>query len=86
VADGGRGRFEVPVEHEGIKISSVGPGDGAQIVVHPHLRKEGRVGKRLEDRAVQISAEVDLTPGFVAEPKPQRCSAYCAWKWSGWWS
>jgi hypothetical protein len=34
VADRGRGPLEVPVEHEGIKIGSVGPGDRAQIVVH----------------------------------------------------
>jgi hypothetical protein len=29
--------------------------------------KKARVGKRLEDRAVQISAHVDLTRGSVAE-------------------
>ena len=61
--DEARGRLEVPVQHEWIEIGAVGPGDGAELIVHPHLREEIRIAQRLEDRAVQLSGEIERRAG-----------------------
>jgi hypothetical protein len=45
------GRLEVAVQHKGIEISTVGPHDGPQVVVHANLRKEVGVGKWLKHSA-----------------------------------
>jgi hypothetical protein len=82
--DEARGRLEVPVQHEWIEIGAVGPDDGAEFVVHPHLREEARIGQRLEDRAVQLPGEIDIAAAAVAEAQPElvvaqhlyRCHGY----------
>jgi hypothetical protein len=66
-----RGRLEVPVQHERIEVGSVGPHDGAQLVVHLHLSEIAGIGQRLEDGAVQLPAEIDVACAAVAEAKPE---------------
>lgn len=66
-----RGRLEVPVQHERIEVGSIGPRDGAQLVVYPHLRKVVGIGQRLEHRAMQLPCEIDVACAAVAEAKPQ---------------
>jgi hypothetical protein len=65
------GRLEVPVQYEWIEIGAVGPDDSAEFVVHPHLREEGRIAQRLEDRAMQLSGEIDVAPTAVAEAESE---------------
>lgn len=67
MVDEARSGLEVPVQHEGIEVGSVRPHDGAQLVVHAHLRKEARVGQWLEHRTAQLSGEIDLPETAVAE-------------------
>jgi hypothetical protein len=69
--DEARGRLEVPVQHERIEISAIGPNDSAELVVNPHLREEVRIAQRLEDRAMQLSGEIDIAPAPIAEAKPK---------------
>jgi hypothetical protein len=84
VVDEARGRLEVPVQHEGIKVGAVGPDHGAKLVVYSHLREEVRIGQRLEDRAVQLSGEIDVSLAAVAEAESEpvvtehlyRCHCY----------
>lgn len=71
VVDEARGRLEVPVQHEGIEVGSVGPDDGAQLVVHSHLREVVRIGQRLEHRAMQLVREIDVARAAVAKAKPE---------------
>jgi hypothetical protein len=66
-----RGGLEVPVQHEGIEVGSVGPHDGAQLVIDPHLSEISGIGQRLEYRAVQLSGEIDVACAAIAEAKPQ---------------
>jgi hypothetical protein len=66
-----RGRLEVPMQHEGIEVGSVGPHDGAQLVVYPHLSEIAGIGQGLEDGAVQLSGEIDLACAAVAEAEPE---------------
>lgn len=69
VRDKTRGRLEVPVQHEGIEVGSVGPHDRAQLVVYLHLCKVVGIGQRLEDGAVQLPGEIDIACAAVAEAK-----------------
>jgi hypothetical protein len=66
-----RGGLEVPVQHEGIEVRSVGPHDGAQLVVHAHLSEVAGIGQRLEHRSVQLPGEIDIACAAVAEAKPE---------------
>ena len=71
VMDETRGRLEVPVQHEGIEVGSVGPGDGPQLVVHTHLREVVGIGQRLEHGAMQLPGEIDVACAAIAEVKPE---------------
>ncbi len=71
VMDETRGRLEVPVQHEGIEVGSVGPHHGAQLVVYSHLSEVARIGQRLEHGAVQLPGEIDVACAAVAEAKPE---------------
>jgi hypothetical protein len=51
-----RGRLEVAVQGKRVEVGAVGPNDRSEIIVHPNLRKEVGVGKRLEYGTVQLSA------------------------------
>jgi hypothetical protein len=66
-----RGGLEVPVQHEGIEVGSVGPNDSAQLVIDLHLSEIAGIGQRLEDRAVQLPGEIDVACAAVAEAKPE---------------
>jgi hypothetical protein len=66
-----RGRLEIPMQHEGIEVGSVGPHDGAQLLVYPHLSEIAGIGQRLEHRAMQLPGEIDVACAAVAEAKPQ---------------
>ncbi len=59
--DQARGWLEVAVQNKGIEVSTVGPHDGSQLVVHPNLGKEVWVGEWLKNRAVQLSCEIDIS-------------------------
>lgn len=69
--DEARGRLEVPVQHEGVEVGSVGPHDGAQLIVYLHLSEVARIGQRLKDGAVQLPGEIDVACGAVAEAEPE---------------
>lgn len=71
VMDETRGGLEVPVQHEGIEVGSVGPNDSAQLVIDLHLSEIAGIGQRLEDRAVQLPGEIDVACAAVAETKPE---------------
>jgi hypothetical protein len=71
VVDEARGRLEIPVQHEGIKVGSVGPNDGAQLVVYSHLREVTGIDQRLEYGAVQLAREIDIARAAVAKAKPE---------------
>ena len=66
-----RGGLEVPVQHEGIEVGSVGPYDSAQLVVYLHLSEVAGIGQRLEDVAVQLPGEIDVACAAIAESKPE---------------
>lgn len=66
-----RGGLEVPVQHEGIEVGSVGPYDSAQLLVYLHLSEVVRIGQRLEHGAMQLPGEIDVTCAAVAEAKPE---------------
>jgi hypothetical protein len=69
VMDETRGGLEVPVQHEGIEVDSVGPHDGAQLVVYSDLSEITRIGQRLEDGTMQLPTEIDVACAAVAEAK-----------------
>ena len=71
VVDEARGRLKVPVQHEGIEVGSVGPDDGAQLVVYLHLSEVPGIGQRLEHGAMQLPGEIDIACAAVAEAKPE---------------
>ena len=58
------------MQHEGIEVRTVGPYNGPQLVVHPNLREEVRVGEWLEHGSVQLSCEIDITRVAIAEADP----------------
>jgi RHS repeat-associated protein len=62
-----RGGLEVPVQHEGIEVGSVGPYDSAQLVIYLHLSEVARIGQRLEHRTVQLPGEIDVACAAIAE-------------------
>jgi len=66
-----RGRLEVPMQHEGIEVGSVGPHNGAQLIIYLHLSKVAGICKRLEHRAMQLPGEIDVAHAAVTEAKPQ---------------
>lgn len=66
-----RRRLKVTVQHEWIEVRAVGPHYGPQLVVDANLRKEVWIGKRLEYRTAQLTAEIDITRTAIAEAKPQ---------------
>lgn len=59
------------MQHKRIEVSTVGPHDGPELVVHSHLCKEAWVGEWLKDRAVQLSCEIDISRAVIAEAEPQ---------------
>jgi hypothetical protein len=71
VVDEARGRLEVPVQDEGIEVGSVGPNNGAQLVVYMHLSEVAGIGQRLEHGAVQLPGEIDVACAAVAKAKPE---------------
>jgi hypothetical protein len=46
--------LEVSVQYERIEVGSIGPYDGAQLVVHAHLCEIAGIGQRLEHGAMQL--------------------------------
>jgi hypothetical protein len=66
-----RRRLKIPVQYEGIEVGSVGPNNGAQLVIHSHLREVAGIGQRLEHGAMQLSREIDIARTAVAEAKPE---------------
>lgn len=71
VMDKTRGGLEVPVQHEGVEVCSIGPHDGAQLVVHAHLSEVAGIGQRLEHGTVQLPGEIDVACAAVTEAKPE---------------
>lgn len=64
-----RSRLEIPVQHEGIEVGSVGPDNGAQLVVYLNLSEVAGIGQRLEDGTVQLPGEIDIAFAAVAKAK-----------------
>ena len=71
VMDETRCRLEVPVQHEGIEVGSVGPHHCAQLLVYLYLSEVAGIGQRLEHGAMQLPGEIDVACAVVAEAKPQ---------------
>lgn len=71
VVDAALRRVEVSVKHQGIEVGTVRLGDGAEVLVDPHLGEERRVGERIADRPAECAAEVDLARVAVAEAELQ---------------
>jgi hypothetical protein len=66
-----RSRLEVAMQDERVEVGAIGPYDRSELIVHPNLRKEIGVGKRLEHRTVQLSDEVDIAGTAIAEVEMQ---------------
>lgn len=71
VMDETRGGLEVPVQNQGIEVGSIGPHNGAQLVIYLHLSEVAGIGERLEYGAVQLPGEIDVACAAVAEAKPE---------------
>jgi hypothetical protein len=71
VTNEARCRLEVSVQYEGIEVGSVGPHNGAQLVVYLHPSEVAGIRQRLEDGTVQLPDEIHIACAAVAEAKPE---------------
>jgi len=68
---GRHGWREVAVEHQRVEVGTVGPDNRPQVIVHTHERKKVGVREWFEHRPAELTAEVDVSHGSVAEADPQ---------------
>jgi hypothetical protein len=54
-----------------VEIGAVGPYDRSKLIIDTNLCEEVGVAKRLEDRTVQLSTEIDIAGATIAEAQPQ---------------
>lgn len=66
-----RDRLEVPVQNQRVEVGSVGPHDGAQLVIYLHLSEVAGIGQRLEHGAMQLPGEIDVMCAAIAKAKPE---------------
>jgi hypothetical protein len=58
------------VQHEGIEVRTVGPDDGAQLIVYANLREEVGISEWLEHGTPELSRQINDARAPIAKTEP----------------